>query len=136
VKIVLLGPPGSGKGTTACKLVLVGELHVARGKSIELLLAFLYLWFITSVMTTQLWLWPILFVGLCLYASLYAIYDGVRKKRKENRAIGRERQRIAKKKQQQTEERLVSEWRAVAAAEAGLCVELTAEAIAMLCNPN
>jgi hypothetical protein len=105
-------------------------------KSIELLLAFLYLWFITSVMTAQLWLWPILFVGLCLYAILYAIYDGVRKKRKENRAIGRERQRIAKEKQQQTEERLVSECRAVAAAEAGLCVELTAEAIAMLCNPN
>jgi hypothetical protein len=105
-------------------------------KAVELLLAFLYLWFITSVMTAQLWLWPILFVGLCLFVAPIAIWDERKKRKENNRAIGRERQRIAKEKQRQTEERLVSECRAVAAAEAGLCVELTDDAIAMFCSPN
>ena len=35
-------------------------------KTVQFLFAFLFLWFLTSMMTGQIWLFPLVFVGLCV----------------------------------------------------------------------
>ena len=37
-------------------------------KTVQFLFAFLFLWFLISMMTGQIWLFPLVFVGLCVYA--------------------------------------------------------------------
>jgi hypothetical protein len=98
-------------------------------KTIEFFVAFAFLWFITTVMTGAVWLWPLVFTGLCAISYLGDAYDE-RRKCKQGIAIGRER--VHREKQQRGEELLVRSCVALANyVEAGCC-ELTDEEIAVL----
>jgi hypothetical protein len=95
-------------------------------KTIQFVFCWLFLWFVTTAVTGQMWLWPVVFVGLCAYV----IY-GERRKRKLGQENAKEARAIADRYAE--EARAAADRYAIAKTKAGL---LTDEGIRMLCNPN
>jgi hypothetical protein len=101
-------------------------------KTVKFVFAWVFLWFLTTVITRQIWLFPVLFFVLCGYV----IYDERKKRKAKLAADIAERQRIAREQVQETQVRLATECRAADATENGdLCI-LTEDGIRMFCNPN
>jgi hypothetical protein len=95
-------------------------------KTIEFAFLFMFMWFITSMMTGQIWVWPVVFVGLCVYAVGSSIHEiRTRQRYEEARAIA---DRLAE------EARIAADRYAIA--EARAINKLTPEAVALFTNPN
>jgi hypothetical protein len=96
-------------------------------KIVQFVFAWVFLWFLTTVITRQIWLFPVVFFGLCGYEVSMFIH------RKRQQA---KQEPTYAEVVQETQVRVARECRAVDAAENGdLCI-LTDEAIKMFCNPN
>jgi hypothetical protein len=107
-------------------------------KTIQFLFAFLFLWFLSTVITGWIWLWPVVFVGLCAYQIGQSIHQIRKRQRYEQaRAIAEEATKRAKQARA-TADRLAEEARIAADryAEARIINKLTPEAVALFTNPN
>jgi hypothetical protein len=112
-------------------------------KAIEFLFAFLFLWFLSTVITRQIWLFPLVFVGLCVYQVVQCIRQIRKRQRYEQaRAVAEEAVKRAEEARA-TANRLAEEAR-IAADQYAIAYQhqkrepavLTDEAIAMFTNPN
>jgi hypothetical protein len=96
-------------------------------KAIEFVAGFLYLWFLTTMVTGQIWLWSAwsaAFVGLCAYeVGKYVRRNRKRQQAKQQLAIAESNARRAAE-------------RAIAKAQRGYGSVLADEATRMLCCPN
>ncbi|HUE61359.1 MAG TPA: hypothetical protein VMO88_17455 [Acidimicrobiales bacterium] len=97
-------------------------------KAIEFVFAWMWMWILGTLVTGSLAAWPLVFVALVV-VMFFA------DKRRTSGSVVPDVERVAKR-QQQAEERLARDCRALANAEAFGLNDLTDEAIAMLCNPN
>ncbi|MGO9927026.1 MAG: hypothetical protein ACLPLP_13125 [Mycobacterium sp.] len=117
-------------------------------KIIEGVIAFLFLWLVTTMTTGQIWVWPVVFIGLCLY-----VFCDERRKLKRRIAEGRKRVRIHNEKVRRAAtqdpyeviQRLITqkekrkrdtELRAIKEAKRGFGSLLNDEGVKAFCNPN
>ncbi|MGO9927027.1 MAG: hypothetical protein ACLPLP_13130 [Mycobacterium sp.] len=119
-------------------------------KTIEFVFAFAFLWVLTTVITGEAWLWPLVFTALCAYV----FYDDQRKKRTQIRKAEKDAEKLGEVAAMMTAadrrrladanaaqivaavRRRAAEIQAIAEAKRGFGSLLNDEAIVMLCNPN